>query len=344
MAEEAAAVRMIGSPEERQVQDLLTRADMSNVYRAALEHGHTSGIEKELQVHYGLADNQLPLDALELERRAVTPAPGNTGQMQSTIVPYVFPQSVAAFLTIDTPRVAAGDAVYPVLTSKAAVGGPHKDSTDVSETTGSFDAEVLQPERLQASFFYKRTDAARLAGMDSSLRENLSMALEDASDREVVIGGEGLLTGTNLPNHAASAVTAYADYRSQLAYSRVDGRYAGDVSMMRLVMGSGTYAHSAGVYRGNQGDVSALDSLMMRVGGVRVSSHVPAPSNTHKQNVIVRRGARRDMVQAHWMGITIIPDEVTRAGTGEIKVTAVMLVSTKILRSDGFYKSETQHA
>ena len=91
-------------------------------------------------------------------------------------------------------------------------------------------------------------------------------------------------------------------------------------------------------------DVSALDSLMMRVGGVRVSSHVPAPSNTHKQNVIVRRGARRDMVQAHWMGITIIPDEVTRAGTGEIKVTAVMLVSTKILRSDGFYKSETQHA
>ncbi len=344
VAEEAAAVRMVGSPEERQVQDLLRRADLSNIYQAALSHGHTSGVEKELQAHFGLSDNQLPLDALILEQRAVTVAPTNTGQMQSTIIPYVFPMSVGAFLNIDTPRVSAGDAVYPVLTSKATVGGPHKDSTDVSETTGSFDAEILQPERLQASFFYKRTDAARLAGMGESLRENLNMALEDAADREIVIGAQGLLTGTNLANHAAGGVTAYADYRSNLAYGRVDGRYAGDVSMMRLVMGGGTYAHASGVYRGAQGDVSALDSLMMRVGGLRVSNHVPVVSNAHKQNVIVRRGARRDMIQAQWSGVTIIPDEVTRAGTGEIKITALMMVSTKILRSDGFYKQETQHA
>ena len=40
-----------------------------------------------------------------------------------------------------------------------------------------FSAEVLSPSRIQASFFYSREDRARFAGMDESLRENLSDGL-----------------------------------------------------------------------------------------------------------------------------------------------------------------------
>ena len=47
-------------------------------------------------------------------------------------------------------------------------------SDEAPETTGAFDAELLKPERLQASYFYKRTDAARFGGMSSALRDNLS--------------------------------------------------------------------------------------------------------------------------------------------------------------------------
>ena len=41
-------------------------------------------------------------DADKLETRAVTPAPGDVGQEQQTIVPYVFPDSAAMFLGVST--------------------------------------------------------------------------------------------------------------------------------------------------------------------------------------------------------------------------------------------------
>ena len=42
--------------------------------------------------------------------------------------------------------------------------------------------------------------------------------------------------------------------------------------------------------------------------------------------------------------MSLIPDEVTKAKQGQIVITAVMLHAVKILRADGFYKQETQHA
>ena len=67
-------------------------------------------------------------------------------------------------------------------------------------------------------------------------------------------------------------------------------------------------------------------------GGVRVSAHVPAVAS-HKQNVVIRLGMRRDMVQPTWAGVTIIVDEVSLSGKGEIEVTAMLGINTKILRA-----------
>ena len=53
---------------------------------------------------------------------------------------------------------------------------------------------------------------------------------------------------------------------------------------------------------------------------------------------------RRDMVAPIWEGISLIPDEITKAGTGQIVVTAVMLHAVKILRAAGFHKQQAQHA
>ena len=44
---------------------------------------------------------------------------------------------------------------------------------------------------------------------------------------------------------------------------------------------------------------------------------------------------RRDMTAPVWEGVTLIPDEITKAGSGQIVVTAVMLYSVKILRAAG---------
>ena len=50
------------------------------------------------------------------------------------------------------------------------------------------------------------------------------------------------------------------------------------------------------------------------------------------------------MVAAIWSGVTLIPDEITRAKQGEIVITAVMLAAIKILRADGFHKTEVKVA
>ena len=338
--EETQEQKSEGSPEDRAHRELVGHASMGAIFEAVLEHRHTEGAERELQEHHGLAFNQVPLSLLE--ERAVTAAPANVGQGQAAIVPGVFPQSCAAFLGVDMPSVSVGDAVYPVLTTNADAGTPGENNPQ-TETNGSFSADVLSPGRIQASFFYSREDRARFAGMDSALRENLSMALGDKLDDEILSGTEGLLTGTKLPDNNVSVATTFALYLAQFGYGRVDGTYASSVADLRAVVGAVTYAHMGATYRNTSVDRNAIDRLMEITGGLKVSAHVPAAAS-NKQNAVVRLGMRRDMVAPVWEGVTLIPDEVTKAANGQIVVTAVMLYAVKIIRTAGFYKQQTQHA
>ena len=339
-----------GDAEQRELRALIAAASVGAIFSATLEHRATEGETAELQQHLGLAMNQVPLAMLRDETRAVTPAPGEVGQNQSTIIPGVFPDACATFLSVDMPTVGVGEAVFPVLTQNAVVGVPAEGAVPsgtglgtLGETTGSFSAEVLSPSRLQAAFFYSREDRARFMGMDSSLRQNLSEALSDKLDQQILAGANGLLTGTNLADHTASAVTTFADYVASFGYARVDGKYASSTAALRAVMGSATLAHAGTTYRHQNADDLAVERLMAITGGIKVSDHVPAVAS-NKQNAVIRLGMRRDMVAPIWEGVTLIPDEVTKASTGEIVVTAVMLHAVKILRTAGFYKQQTQHA
>ena len=331
--------------EERERQALVERASLGAIFSAAVEHRSLDGAESELQAALDLASNQVPVDLLRapVEHRAITPAPTHVGTSEQPILMPIFADGDAGFLGVDQVTVPAGDVAFPVLTNRPTVGGPHADSTEVTETTGAFSAELVKPERLQCAFTYRRVDVARFPVMGESLRQALNEALSESLDMQVVSGDNGLLGGTNLDAHAQAAVDTFATYVSKFGFARVDGRYASSVSAVKVLMGSAGYAHAGSVYRGDQSQESAIDRLMMIGGGVRVSPHVKAVAST-KQQTIVRLGARRDMVAAIWSGITIIPDEVTRAKQGEIVITAVMLSATKILRAGGFYKAEIKVA
>ena len=304
--------------------------------------GVQGGAMAEIQAEYKLAANEIHIRQLHPDTYAVTPAPSDVGQNQAVPIPYVFPMACAAFLGVDMPTVGVGEAVFPVLTSELTVGTPTENAAQ-AETTGAFSADVLSPSRLQASFFYSREDRARFAGMDSSLRENLSMGLSDGLDKAIIAGTNGLLTGTNLANHNVNAVTTFANYLSEFLYGRVDGRYASMSGDIRVVVGSGTYAHMGATYRGTESEETTLDRVMRMSGGVKVSAHVPDVSS-NKQNAIIRRGMNRDMVAPIWENVALIPDEITKAANGQIVLTAVMLHAIKVLRSDGFYKQQSQHA
>ena len=330
-----------GTTEDKELREMLDKASIGMIMENLVEQRGSTGVEREIQDHYELAGNQIPLAMLE--SRAVTPAPATVGAAQAMPIPGVFPDSAAAFMGIDMPAVGTGKQIYPVLATNATVRSP-AENADADETTGSFTAVIMTPARLQAAFFWSREDAASFAGLAESLRMNLSDALSDGLDAQIINGTKGLLNGGNLGNHNVSAVTSYALYRSQFAYSRVDGKFASNVGDLKILMGSSTYGHAAGVFRSdNAGDRAALEDLQAVTGGVRVSSHVPAVAS-HKQNAVIRLGNRRDAVAAVWTGITLIPDEVTLAKKGQIQVTAVMLYAFQILRAAGFYKQQSQHA
>ena len=339
------------SSEGREFRALVNRANVGEIFDAALSKRSVDGASAEIQKHYGLDQNQVPLallvrswpDSDELETRAVTPAPTNVGEVQQSIVPYVFPQGAGSFLGVDMPTVPVGEAVFPVLTSTLDVGTPAENAAQ-AETTGAFSADVLSPSRIQASFFYSREDRARFAGMDAALRENLNEGLTDGLDKAII--GANLLAGTNLANNNVSTADTFATYLANLVWGQIDGRYAAMTSDLAIVVGAETYADLGATYRNNSVDRSALDRVMELTGGVRVSAHVPAAAGTpKKQNAVIRRGMSMTAVAPVWEGVTVIPDEVTKAGTGQIVVTAVMLYAVKVLRTGaGLVKQQTQHA
>lgn len=340
---QAAATQFTGdTSEDRAYRQMVDSASLGGIFTAAIENRSTTGAEAELQQFHKLAANQVPL-ALAVEHRAVTPGPANVGVQENAVIQPVFALGDAAYFGVDQPTVPAGDAVFPVLKTRPTVSGPHTDSTSVSDTTGAFDSDLLTPARLQAEFTWKRTSAARFRGMDDALRLALNGGLSEAVDQQVVSGTNGLLTGTNLANHAAAAVTSFATYVSQLVTGRVDGRHASRPKDIKLLVGSDTYGHASALYRTTESEQTAVDRLMELAGDLRVSAHMPATA-AHKQNAVVRLGMRRDMIAPMWEGITLIPDEITKKDTGEIVLTAVLLHAIKILRPSGFYKQQTQHA
>ena len=89
-------------------RQLMDKSNVGEIFDAALGKRAVDGASAEIQKHYGLDVNQVPLAMLvkdwpddDLEKRAVTPAPGNVGQEQNSIVPYVFPaKSAATFLGV----------------------------------------------------------------------------------------------------------------------------------------------------------------------------------------------------------------------------------------------------
>ena len=294
--------------EGHEFSTLETRANIGGIFEAAFKGSVTSGAEAELQEHLGLSPNSVPLallrgshEEIEVRTSGVTPAPatGAIGTRQMPIIPYVFPAAAASFLRIAQPSVGVGEAVYTIITTAATPGTPAKGANQ-AHSAAAFGTDVLAPKRIQASLFYSIEDKARLSGMGEALRANLSDALADKLDDQILTGTEGLFTGTKLADHDASAADTFATYTKRFMFDYVDGTYATGAADLRMVVGSATYSDMGSTYQSN-GDISALDNIMARTGGVRVSAHVPAAAS-NKQEAVIRRGRAYGFCRPHLGG------------------------------------------
>ena len=334
--------------ELRQLEVRASVGGLGAIAAGVLSNHACEGEARELQQHYHLKPNQVPLSLMrspmvEDRTTGITPGPTNAGGDQRPIIPAIFPQSVASFLGINGQSVGVGEAAFAVVSTSATPGAP-AEGADQAHSTAAFESASLVPSRLQVSLFFSVEDAARIQGLSDSLRMNLAAGLSDELDDQILTNAtNGLFSGTNLDNHNASAIGTFVTLKKRVIYDAVDGKYANNAGDLRVVLGSASYAFAGGLYRGNNSDIDALESITGKVAGIRVSSHVPAVSGG-KQELVVARGTAQHVAVALWSGMDLIEDPYSLSKSGEVILTARMLHAIKILRKDGFRKVELQHS
>ena len=337
--------------EELELRQLTERACKGGLgaIAAGVLSGHAcEGEARELQQAHHMKGNQVPMSLMRVpmvedRTSGITPGPSNAGGDQRPIIPAVFPQSVAAFLGINGQSVGVGEAAFAVVSTSASPGAP-AEGADQGHSAAAFESASLVPSRLQASMFFSVEDAARIMGLSDALRMNLSDALSDALDDQILTNGtNGLFSGSILADNNASSAGTFATVRKRVIYDSVDGKYAGSASDLRIVMGAANYGFTGGLFRGNNSDIDALESITSKVAGVRVSSHVPAVASS-KEELVVARGTAQHVAVALWEGMDLIEDPFSMAKSGEVILTGRLLHAIKVLRKDGFRKVELQHA
>ena len=329
-------------PEARELARITREAAVTDILSAVVAHRATEGATAELQQHLGIGGDQVPLELLETRAAIHTAAPTDGEPNQQQFVPAVFPGSIAAFLGIAQPTVAAGQSSYHVLSTNLTANIPAAGAAGAN-TAGAFTSAVLEPKRVQGAFVLRREDRARLGPqLEAALRENLSMVLMNKLDQELLTGTGGLMVAATIADPATpAAVAKYGDFVSAIA-DQVDGLYADTVAGVRILLGPSAYKLALATYRAGtaqaptSGDESALERVQSLSGGVRATSHAPAIVLKVEQALAARATGLTHMVQPIWQGPTMIVDEVTRADQGEIVLTLVGLFAQKLVRAAGF--------
>ena len=339
--------------EEREFRALETRAELRQAFRAVMNGDPLTGAEKELQEHRGLSGHSLPWDMVAprpetrvTEDRAVSPAPADSHLQQHPILGRVFARSATATLGVAMPMVATGQQNFPVITTSDTAQILAKDGAETAAADAGITAHTISPTRLQRSYLYRREDQAVLAGMEEALRADLSMAVSDLLDAQV-LAGDGM-TGAQFGGFLATAANGGLAGRSDTparvtfalaaaeAARGIDGKFAGGLSECSVVLGDNTARDLASKFQANDSE-SALSYMTRLTMKTMASANVPAVANTFQGGIIARMGAAgANAICPMWDSLFMIRDEITQRSKGQIGLTIGMLAGFDILRAGGF--------
>ena len=286
-----------------------------------------------------------PLGREEQRADASTDVTVNAGAMQDTILGRVFADTMTAYLGARLVQVDRGVSAHPVI-SDGATGEMKAKGAAVDADAATVGVESLEPKRLTARYRWRVEDAARVDMLEDALRADLSGAMGEAMDAQVVAGDgaapnvQGVLTAVAAPDDPGAA-TPLAGLLS-LAAAAVDGRYAVNAQDVRTLVGPDLYAHLAATLT-NSGDIAVSDYLMRNAQGFRTSVHMPTLASNVGNVLSWRTRGMGSAVAPLWAGFEMqIRDDVTAASTGEVILTAVALWNFKVLRAAAYHRSKVK--
>ena len=348
--------------ETRAMMDLQGRASFGRFLSGFAAGEQLTGAERELAEHRGLSTsgNVIPWDALmpaapsvELRADAVTPAPASGNPVnQSEIVQRVFARGAVARLGVAMPSVAVGMASYPLIGTGQSAAFVAPDGTKEA-AAGEIEPNALGPVRLQARVQFRIEDSMITMGLDGALQEDLSRAMSDQLDAQLVGLGDPRIRGF-LATEAHGGLADYEDPTAVVTFAAaaeqaargVDGKYAGGEDELSWVLGVTSYAKLAGLIQAND-STSATERLRRLLRDFMASANIPAAASSIQSGILAKLGAADSGMNAVcpiWEGLRLIRDEVTQAAAGQIQITAVALHNFKVLRPEGFVRTKLKVA
>ena len=263
----------------------------------------------------------------------------------------VFARGAVARLGVAMPSVAVGMASYPIIGTGQSAAFVAPDGTKEA-AAGEIEPNALGPVRLQARVQFRIEDSMITMGLDGALQEDLSRAMSDQLDAQLVGAGDPRIRGF-LATAAHGGLADYADPADVVTFAAaaeqaargVDGKYAGAEAECAWVVGTATYQKLAALIQSND-STSATERLRRLLRDFMASANIPAAASSVQSGIVAKLGADAGMnaVCPIWEGLRLIRDEVTQAAAGQIQITAVALHNFKVLRPEGFVRTKLKVA
>ena len=322
-------------PEQHERLEIRSKTGLADFLKAAAGGTSVTGAAAEYASSLGVPTmGHLPMDIFRnsahnpIETRAITPGPAVKGALQP-IVPYLFERSAAASLGIMMPSVPAGQVQIPKVGTAPPSDTLAKDGS-APATAAAVSLVNQAPVRIAGSFEVRVEDLAVMPSLESALSEAMQGSLSNELDEQTFNGAAGELNGLFTQATDATAASSAETFTTGIARfaALVDGRHAYDLSDLRAVIGSKTFALYAGLFaNSNKGDLSLFDYLSMHLGSIRVSDRVPAVASTAQKGIVVLSSSSTPPKIHVWNAMQIVRDPYSGAGVGKIVLTATALVS-----------------
>ena len=271
--------------------ELRSKASLARYFQAFARGRVVDGAESELCAATGVQGIPIelwdipgrPAEQRSAEHRVITPAPGTVGVNLDPIRPAVFATSIAARLGIEMPRVASGTyATATIGTSQSAVALAK--SGESMATAGALTVTTATPKRVSARLELTLEDIAAVgqSNFESILRQNLSLALSDELDKQV-ISGDGQAPNLSGILHRLTGPadpTGVADFDAFAAAHAggVDGLWANTIRDVGIVAGPATYRLASRTFQtatNYKGEMSAAAYALENTGGFWTNLRMP---------------------------------------------------------------------
>ena len=274
------------------------------------------------------------------EHRADTIIDQSSMQGAATTAARVFAGGDAAFMGAAMPTVNSGDYNYPVVTGGNPTAAPvGTEGTESAATAATVALGTATPEWIPASVDVSGITLVRHPGLEDAFRRELTGQLMEGADKRAI----AVLLAALGSISAAGAQSTVANYVAALA-SGVDGRYAFNMSQVRMLVAGGAAATAPSVYSHLAQRVQSnigFGFQVLPMAQIRAShSLTPVPATGLSEAICYKNGvpSPNEFVMPMWRGVQLLRDALTSKREGLIEITASLLMDAVAPRgADGAY-------